>query len=106
MVDAADRSWLRTSAVVATLLEATSSSPFPEGGDVYLMKYILHDWDETPHPCHSRELSPCDEGGAKLLVVEDLVAAPTFPALRRSRMSTCWRELEAGTERNGNTATC
>jgi SAM-dependent methyltransferase len=48
----------------------------PEGGDVYIVKHILHDWDDARAQaivatCH-RAMKP----GAALLVVEDLVCGP------------------------------
>ena len=51
----------------------------PEGGDIYVIKYILHDWDES----HARAiLTNCHRAmgnGAKLLVVEDLVCGLNVP---------------------------
>jgi hypothetical protein len=51
----------------------------PEGGDVYILKYILHDWDETRArnilaSCH-RAMSM----NAQLLVIEDIVCGPNVP---------------------------
>jgi len=48
----------------------------PEGGDVYIVKHILHDWEDARAraivaTCH-RAMKP----GAALLVVEDLVCGP------------------------------
>lgn len=48
----------------------------PVGGDVYVLKYILHDWEDGRaqailSSCH-RAMVP----GSKLLVVEDLVCGP------------------------------
>jgi hypothetical protein len=51
----------------------------PEGGDIYLLKYILHDWEES----RARDiLSRCHgvmSANAKLLVVEDIVCGPNVP---------------------------
>jgi hypothetical protein len=51
----------------------------PERGDVYVLKYILHDWEEN----RARAiLSNCHRvmtaAGAKMLVVEDLVCGPNI----------------------------
>ena len=51
----------------------------PEGGDVYILKYILHDWEENRArgilaSCH-RAMS----ANAKLLVIEDIVCGPNVP---------------------------
>jgi hypothetical protein len=51
----------------------------PVGADAYVLKYILHDWDdgrarEILATCH-RAMSP----EAKLLVIEDLVCGPNLP---------------------------
>jgi hypothetical protein len=57
----------------------------PGGGDVYLMKYILHDWSDAD--CHrilattSRAMS----GKGRLLVVEDLVCGPNQPCAAKLR---------------------
>ncbi len=44
----------------------------PTGGDVYIIKHVIHDWDDTRsatilHNCH-RAMSP----GRKLLIVEGI----------------------------------
>ena len=51
----------------------------PGGGDVYILKYILHDWEVN----RAREiLSSCHRAmsaNAKLLVIEDIVCSPNVP---------------------------
>jgi hypothetical protein len=51
----------------------------PGGGDVYILKYILHDWEEN----RARDiLSTCHRAmsaDAKLLVIEDIVCGPNVP---------------------------
>ena len=59
-----------------TLVGGDFFKAVPEGGDVYVLKSILHDWDDARAraivaSCH-RAMKP----GAALLVVEDLVCGP------------------------------
>lgn len=55
----------------------------PGNGDIYIMKYILHDWDDS----RARDiLANCHRAmgdGAKLLVVEDLVCGPNVPCFAK-----------------------
>lgn len=64
---------------VADRCEVVGGSFFeavPEGGDAYLLKYILHDWDD---PASAALLKACRRAcgpKAKLLVLERIVAPP------------------------------
>jgi hypothetical protein len=51
----------------------------PEGGDIYVMKYILHDWEESRALAILATCHRVMRGRAKLLVVEDLVCGPNIP---------------------------
>ena len=51
----------------------------PEGGDTYVMKYILHDWEESRARVILSNCHRVMAGRAKLLVVEDLVCGPNIP---------------------------
>lgn len=51
----------------------------PEGGDIYVMKYILHDWEESRADVILANCHCAMAGRAKLLVVEDLVCGPNIP---------------------------
>src|SRR3954467_8980552 len=48
----------------------------PEGGDAYLLKYILHDWDDAASLSTLRVCSGACGPKAKLLVMEQVVAPP------------------------------
>jgi hypothetical protein len=53
----------------------------PDGGDTYVMKYILHDWEESRARAilANCRTAMAKTAGAKLLVVEDLVCGPNVP---------------------------
>lgn len=78
----------------------------PEGGDVYILKYILHDWEET----RARNiLSSCHRAmssNAKLLVIEDIVCGPNIPCQAKLSDIQMLARTGAGTERNRSTANC
>jgi hypothetical protein len=71
-----------TLAPYASRLEFSGGDFFkavPSGARVYLMKYILHDWEESKAVAilaNTRTAMPAD---ATLLVVEDLVCGPNVP---------------------------
>lgn len=48
----------------------------PEGGDVYLLKWILHDWNDAASIDILRSCRRAMQSGAKLLVVEHIIGAP------------------------------
>jgi hypothetical protein len=51
----------------------------PRGADAYLLKYILHDWDDEKSRAILGRLHEAMAPSAKLLVVEDLVCGPNVP---------------------------
>ena len=51
----------------------------PEGGDIYVMKYIIHDWDDNRARAILANCHRAMRSGAKLLVVEALVCGPNIP---------------------------
>lgn len=51
----------------------------PKGGDVYIMKFILHDWEDSRARAILANCHAAMTGGAKLLVVEELVCGPNVP---------------------------
>ena len=48
----------------------------PRGADAYLVKYILHDWDDEKSRAILGRIRDAMAASAKLLVVEDLVCGP------------------------------
>jgi hypothetical protein len=48
----------------------------PRGGDVYLLKFILHDWQDKPSRSILRNCREAMKQGARLLVIERLVGPP------------------------------
>jgi hypothetical protein len=51
----------------------------PRGADAYLLKYILHDWDDEKGRAILGRIGEAMAPAAKLLVVEDLVCGPNVP---------------------------
>jgi len=51
----------------------------PEGGDAYIMKHIIHDWDDARATVILRSCRRAIVSGGKLLVVEQLVSPPNEP---------------------------
>jgi len=55
----------------------------PSGADAYLMKLIIHDWDEPRAGQILRNIHKAGKPGTKLLVVETVVPAGPEPALAK-----------------------
>jgi hypothetical protein len=51
----------------------------PRGADAYLVKYILHDWDDEKSRMILGRIREAMAPAAKLIVVEDLVCGPNVP---------------------------
>jgi len=45
----------------------------PSGGDAYVLKHIVHDWDDSNVLQILRNVGAAMSGGAKLLVIESVV---------------------------------
>ncbi len=64
---------------VAERCEITGGSFFesmPEGGDAYVLKFILHDWDDVASTAILKAARCVVASGARLLVLERLVGPP------------------------------
>src|SRR5260370_11937852 len=55
----------------------------PEGGDLYIMKYILHDWDHDRAVSILTNCRRAMAGRGKLLVVEDIVCGRNQPCFAK-----------------------
>jgi predicted O-methyltransferase YrrM len=51
----------------------------PAGGDLYLLKHILHDWDDDSALRILKSVADAMSPGAKLLVIEQGIAEPGIP---------------------------
>lgn len=51
----------------------------PSGGDIYVLKYIIHDWDDTRARVILSNCRKAMGGAGKLLLVEDLLCGPNQP---------------------------
>src|SRR3712207_8867247 len=68
------------------------SASVPEGGDAYVMKMILHDWDDAPARAILRVCRAATGDDARLLLVERILPPsppyPLEPLLLEDRKST------------------
>lgn len=71
----------------------------PKGGDLYLLKHILHDWDDTHALRILRAVSSAMPRGAKLLVVEQGISPPGTPNPGKIMDVIMLMLLEGGRER-------
>ena len=56
----------------------------PDGGDAYLLKFILHDWDDDRSMAILRTCRRSVPQNGRLLVVESLVASGNAPSFART----------------------
>ena len=81
-----------------TLVSGDFFESVPKGGDAYLMKSILHDWDDRR--C-VKLLANCraamNENG-RVLVVDNVIAAGNDPHV--GKILDVWRLVVGGRERN------
>jgi len=71
----------------------------PPGGDLYLLKHILHDWDDTQALRILRAVSKAMTPGAKLLVMEQGIQPPGVPNPGKIMDVIMLMLLEGGRER-------
>jgi ubiquinone/menaquinone biosynthesis C-methylase UbiE len=57
----------------------------PDGGDAYLMKYILHDWDDERAVAILRACRRVVPAGGRLLVVEQAIPAGNAPSFAKTQ---------------------
>src|SRR5262249_1233567 len=55
----------------------------PSGGDIYVLKHIIHDWDDIRSQAILSSCSRSMAGKGKLLLVEDQVCGPNQPCLAK-----------------------
>ena len=71
----------------------------PAGGDLYLLKHILHDWDDARATKILEAVSKAMAPGARLLVIEQGIAAPGVPNPGKIMDVIMLMLLEGGRER-------
>jgi hypothetical protein len=67
----------------------------PAGGDAYLLKYIVHDWDDEHAVAILRSCRRAIRPDGMLLLVETVVPAPDEPHSQSCRTSKCWSSSRA-----------
>ena len=72
-----DKFGLRSSVVSGSFFESV-----PSGGDAYIMKHIIHDWEDEKAIAILKNCHQVMPENGKLLVVEDVIP----PARRRSKV--------------------
>lgn len=55
----------------------------PAGGDVYLAKYIIHDWDDTRSRAILGNIRKAMARGGKLLLIEQFICGPNEPCVAK-----------------------
>jgi hypothetical protein len=73
----------------------------PEGGDVYLLKWILHDWDDTAAIGILRSCRRAMKPSSRLLVVEHVIGLPNASA-DGTFMDLTMMVMNGGRERTEN----
>jgi hypothetical protein len=71
----------------------------PAGGDLYLLKHILHDWDDARATKILEAVSKAMSPGARVLVIEQGIAAPGVPNPGKVTDVVMLMLLEGGRER-------
>jgi O-methyltransferase domain len=71
----------------------------PPGGDAYLLKYVLHDWDDTQVVAILRNVRRVAPLHTRLLVVEPLLPDDDAPALETAMMDVAMLAVSGGRER-------
>ena len=66
-----------------TLVAGDFFEAVPAGGDVYVLKRIIHDWDDERSVAILKRCRRAMAGGGKLLVVEDLLSPGDEPSLSK-----------------------
>ena len=56
----------------------------PRGGDLYVMRHILHDWDDVHCQKILTTTSQAMSGKGRLLVIEDIVCGPNQPCAAKA----------------------
>lgn len=76
VIDAAKQTLPRAISRRCELVGGDFFKAIPRGADAYLLKYILHDWDDEKSRAILGRIREAMAPSAKLLVVEDLVCGP------------------------------
>jgi SAM-dependent methyltransferase len=64
----------------ATCVAGDFFTAVPKGGDVYLLKSVLHNWDDSDVVCILRNCRQAMADGARLLVIERVIPAGNGPS--------------------------
>ena len=71
----------------------------PRGGDVYLLKHVLHDWDDTRAKHILQNIASAMSPNAKLLVIEQGITPPGVPGPGKMLDLSMMALTEGGMER-------
>jgi SAM-dependent methyltransferase len=64
----------------ATCVAGDFFTAVPKGGDLYLLKSVLHNWDDSDVVCILRNCRTAMAGGARLLVIERVIPEGNDPS--------------------------
>ena len=71
----------------------------PAGGDVYMLKYILHDWDDDQVVGILRNVRVAAPDHARLIAIEPMLPDDEEPALEAALMDIAMLVVTGGRER-------
>jgi hypothetical protein len=74
----------------------------PPDGDAYLLKYILHDWDDERVVAILQAVRRAMSDGGRLLVIEPLIPESDEPALETAMMDIAMLVFSGGCERTAS----
>ena len=78
----------------------------PSGGDAYVLKHVVHDWDESKVLEILRNVRNAMSAGAKLLVIETVIPDDDREHLSKLLIWKCWSPAPARNVRPRSTRGC
>jgi hypothetical protein len=78
----------------------------PSGGDLYILKNILHDWSDDRSVAILQACRRAMTDASRLLIIEHLVSAPNQPGFGKVSDIQMMVRTAAGTGRSKSSATC
>jgi O-methyltransferase len=85
-----------------TFADGNFFAAVPGGGDAYLLKYILHDWDDDQVVAILRNVRRAIPIASRLLVIEPLLPQDGAPALEAAIMDVAMLVVTGGRERTAD----
>ncbi|MFZ5893550.1 MAG: methyltransferase [Myxococcota bacterium] len=103
VVERAKATWLGSA--LSRRCEAVAGDFFervPPGGDLYVLKHILHDWDDDRAVTILKNVASAMKPGARLLIIEQGLAPPGVPSPGKIMDIVMLALVEGGRERGAD----